>query len=147
MNLTLEQFRDSWIAYPGVRKTIEHRDYGKLTADVIFRDGFFQVEEVIMFPNAFIAAHRHPNITAYELYVSGDVVIAVHEDAERVNRFLRRVSPLCERRLAGRLFKVRSTDWHGAKAGPNGAVFQSVQMWSGAVPVTAAGVDWEGPPL
>jgi hypothetical protein len=148
MNSTLEEFCDEILPWLNpYAESVEHRDYGKLQADVIYRCGNFQVERVTMAPNHQVPAHRHPNIDAYEFHIQGDLVFLVAESAERVNKFLDRVRAIKESRLRGKKFRVKPTDWHGAKSGEAGCAFYSVQKWTGAVPVTAAGVDWEGPAL
>lgn len=145
-NRTLEDFRD-WYLNHQSEKVLEHRDYGKLVADVVYREGLFQVERVTVSPNFGVAAHRHPNIDAYESIVSGDLAFLIHPNPDRLNSALSRIKPRSMRRLAGKFFHVRSTDWHAAKAGTAGAQFLSIQKWTGVVPMTAAGVDWEGPPM
>lgn len=146
MPRSLEDFRDEILPWMhGCTEVIEHRDYGKLLADVIYREGIFQVERVTMAPNAVVRAHRHPNIDAYEQHVSGSLAFIANNDPARVNRILERIRTRSAKDLDGICFLVRSADWHGAKAGPEGACFLSVQKWTGDVPVTAAGVDWEGP--
>jgi hypothetical protein len=148
MNSTLEEFCEEILPWlDACTEPVEHRDYGKLQADVIYRRGNFQVERVTMAPNYQVQAHRHPNIDAYEFHIRGDLVFLVAESAERVNKFLDRVPAIKEHRLWGKSFRVQSTAWHGAKSGDAGCAFYSVQKWTGAVPVTAAGVDWEGPAL
>lgn len=147
MNWTLERFRDEYLVCPPDLGVLEHREYGKLRADVVWRDGLFQVEKVTMEPNCLVLAHRHPNIDAYEAHVAGDLIFLVGTDVPRLNAALEKLKPFVEHRLRGKSFRVRPTDWHGAKAGPNGAVFFSIQHWTGEVPMTAAGVDWEGPAI
>lgn len=143
--MTLEQYRDKFLALPlSELRVIECRNFGALVASVVHREGLFQTELVMGFPNQSVPAHRHPNIEAIERHISGDLRICVGSTPEEADLALERACLIPERYARGKSFPIPSTCWHAAKTGPKGATFWSFQQWSGKVPQTCAGIDWEG---
>jgi hypothetical protein len=106
---------------------------------VLHRDPPYQVELFCVCAAdqaTFIPIHRHPNVDTFESYVSGDIEFNINGKILKSCNIQKGDMP--------QLFRVRSKDWHGAKIGPNGAVFLSLQRW--ATEPTSVGDDWIGPP-
>ena len=142
---SLESFRDWWLAQPiSALKILESRNYGAIVASVVYRQSPYQVELVIGEPNARIPAHRHPNIDAFEVHISGDLRLLYDLPRETIVELLPKAAPFPERFAKHKAIRVRPDSWHAAIAGPGGASFWSVQKWVGEVPITAAGENWEG---
>lgn len=151
---TLEEYRDWFLAQPAsALRVIEHRTFGALSASVVHREAPFQVELVITGPSSKLVAHRHPHIHAYEVHISGDMRIVVAETAEQAEQSLSSGALIPEkiyeraRRTNGHFLEIRSTDWHAGAFGAGGASFWSIQKWNDGEPMTAAGIDWEGPAI
>jgi hypothetical protein len=143
--MTLEAYRDLFLLLPMKSlKVIECRNFGVLVASVVHREPPFQVELVMGMPGQHVPAHRHPHIDAYEVHISGDLRVVVGETPEITNAKLETAKVIPERWARGKSFFIAHTDWHAAKVGDKGAAFWSIQQWTGPVPLTAAGIDWEG---
>jgi hypothetical protein len=145
---SLTEYRDFFLALPASAfHVLEIRNYGSLVASVVHRYPPFQVELVMAEPNTKVPAHRHPNIDALEVHISGDLRLVIGPTREETDALLEKARPIPEHRARGHSFPIRSTDWHAAIVGRKPAAFWSFQKWTGAVPMTAAGVDWEGKPF
>lgn len=141
----LETFRDWFLQQPVESlRILECRNYGKIVASVVYRKPPYQVELVIGEPNAKIPAHRHPNIEAYEVHISGDLRLIYDLPQETVSALLEKARPFPERFARGKVIHIKPDSWHAAIAGPTGASFWSVQKWVGDIEITAAGENWEG---
>ncbi len=143
--MTLEDYHDYFLSLP-MRdlKVIECRNFGVLVASVVHREPPFQVELVTGMPNQKVPAHRHPHIDALEVHISGDLRVVIGATAEEANEKLESARVIPERWARGKTFSINHDQWHAAKVGDKGASFWSIQKWIGPVPLTAAGVDWEG---
>jgi len=126
---------------------IEIRNSGNRMSLIAYRKPPFQVELVMWMPGVVIPAHRHPNIDAFEVHVSGDMVLLLGEDEAKTNDLINRAKVWPAKRIHDRITRVRPTSWHGGKAGQTGAAFWSIQHWTEGVELTAAGIDWDGPEL
>lgn len=141
----LEAYRDRVLALPlSELKILEVRVYPVLVASVVHREGRFQTELVQALPNNRVPAHRHPHINALEVHISGDLRIVIGATPEEAESSLEKARIIPERFARRKSFQIPGEAWHAAKTGPKGASFFSFQEWTGEVPLTAAGVDWEG---
>lgn len=142
--MNLEQFAKNFLSSStNLFQVLEFRNSGNRASIIAKREGRFQAELVLWQPNLVLPAHRHPHINAFEMHVSGDMILVFGDTEEETNGFIERASPWPARKLHGRVIPVRPQDWHGGKAGPTGASFWSIQEWLGDGEITAAGVDWE----
>lgn len=143
--MTLDEYRDFFLSLPMKDlKVLECRNYGVLVASVVHREPPFQVELVQGMPGQHVPAHRHPHIDALEVHIAGDLRVVIGKTPEETDEKLKVAKVIPERWARGKSFRINHTDWHAAKVGDKGASFWSIQKWIGPVPLTAAGVDWEG---
>lgn len=112
-----------------------HHD-GRALEAVLFREGCWQVEMVVIGPGAEVPVHRHNRCDSVDLLVGGSGTINV--DPCVIGRF---VGDAHKGRLAANLVRVPRGAWHGGKVGPKGIVFISFQQWQG--PAQLIGEDWE----
>lgn len=105
---------------------------------VLFREGRFQVEQIILFPNVDVPSHRHPNLDTYECHVAGageawieGVKLPYTNDYTRHPRLRR--------------FLIRSDQMHWGVAHTMNIVI-SFQQWFNDVPPTFITDDWDEQP-
>lgn len=145
--MTLESFKDQFLSWDMTHfKVIEARNSGNRMSLVAYRKFPFQAELVVWMPNLVLPAHRHPNIDAFGVFVSGDTTLLIGKNENHANELIDRARIWPAKKLAGRALRIRPGDWHGGKTGPTGATFWSIQKWE-CPDMTAAGIDWEGPTL
>lgn len=123
----------------------------------LFRQGQYQVELVMLLPNApaWPGEHRHPNIDSYEVAVDDDNAPGFTLNGEVFEN-----PHFCVRVLLGAdqgglpvyklcpVLRLKPTDWHGTvPRGAKGGVLMSVQRWKDGVSPTSVGKDWEGEPV
>ena len=103
------------------------RDVGNLQVAVLARDGQFQVELGVLAGGTVIPAHVHPHVDTIEIGVAGAVRLMVNGvdpfaavPDERLGRFTR-----------SRGIRINRGDLHSGLVLPGGAMFLSVQCWSG----------------
>lgn len=89
---------------------------------IIFRRGAFQAELVQFAPFHVVPEHCHPNVSAYDVHLSGTGLITL------AGRVLRPRAPILDNPLAGRV-PVLAGVLHSGEAGPEGARFLSLQHW------------------
>lgn len=119
--------KDRALRWPFPAETITHTE--NVTAIVVFREGPFQAQLVMVKPNGVLPSHRHPNVDSYELPVGGDGHLDINGKVKRL--------PV----------RIRPTDWHGGKAGATGFMFLSVQQWLNGKLPGDVGQDWQGEPI
>lgn len=110
-----------------------------VTTIVLDRQGQFQVELVIIHPDApsWPGEHRHPHVDSIEIEVNDckgvtrNGVLVDRPDWVHNGRYLVHLAP---------------TDFHGVRSKPNGSSLLSVQKWIGMSP-SSVGMDWEGEPV
>lgn len=146
--MTLEGFMQGFLARPMSEiRTIEHRNSGHRTSTILAREGNFQCELIIWGPNLLLPAHRHPNMRGIARHIDGDTTFVVGDGKteEQTNDLIARAGIWKAKFYQNRLIRVEPDTWHGGKAGIGGASFFIFSQWQ-KFP-TAAGIDWEGPPL
>lgn len=116
----------------------EMLDLGGPTVCKLQQDGEYQVELVSVPAGFYIPKHVHPNMDSIEVSISGavrfilnDVDIFAHLDDARL---------LC--RAKHRSLRINRTDVHHGKALATGAIFLSIQRWTGNP--ASAGTDYAG---
>ena len=117
---------------------IMERGYGPVHSALLHREGEFQTELVRVAPGAELPQHRHPGVDSIECPLEGFIRFRIGgEDPyatvsdERLARF-----------AIGKLVRIAGKAWHSGKAGPEGAVFLSMQRWTGEQ--VLIGERWEG---
>jgi len=114
---------------------------GNIWGTVLYRHNEFQVQLFTIAPNTVFPSHRHPNVDAFEIYLSGDIeffvnrtkVLGQEEHGKTDEGFTL---------MMGKSFRVRPEDWHHAVIGPRGGSFISVQRWMNGAKPTNVGFDW-----
>lgn len=140
----LEEFRDWWIENRIIHvpfdKPMMHE--GVIAGAVLYRAAPWQVQLFVLEPNSFVAEHRHPNVDSFEVYLSGDIEFSLNGDV--VTTFDQSEIPGFTGRheLAGHSIRVLPDAWHGARTGPRGGVFLSVQQWLNGARPGDVGADW-----
>jgi hypothetical protein len=110
---------------------------------VLYRAGPWQVQLFIVAPNSVISDHRHPHVDSYEVYLSGD--IEFNRGGEIRTSFSdSQFSGFDGRhKCFGTDIRVVPGDWHGARVGPKGGIFLSIQHWLDGHHPSSVGEDWE----
>lgn len=124
------------------------RDYGRVVSLVVHRQVPFQTELfLVRAGEGFPEEHRHPDVDTFEVPLQGRLYLTVNgqpilSDAE-VDMCAGygwprdQISPQ----------RIRPGDWHGARVGPEGAAFLSIQLWLRGVAPTSVGNNWAGSPV
>jgi hypothetical protein len=115
-----------------------------ITTMVLYREGQFQVELVIVEPDTKIPAHCHDDVESYEVAIGGQLEFFV--DGTQSGFFREPRADGVSRDL-GKFVPVRADAWHGGRSGPQGACFLSVQRWRDGVAPDRVGRNWHGPAM
>lgn len=115
-----------------------------VTSILWFREKPFQVQMFIVPPNYVIPEHTHPNVDSYEIYLGGQIKFShsgrwIVSDEEIATPLKNGLAP-----LRGKTIRVRPSDPHGGKFGPEGGVFMSVQRWLNNVDPHCVAADYSG---
>lgn len=129
----LIQFYNWWMQYKPQRPPAgEVVNYdGRITENILYRDGDYQVELVIMSPNSRVPEHVHPEADSIEVYLSGDIVFS-----RNGQRFAPQNPGIDSIRIA-------PTDAHGGVFGDRGGTFYSIQHWQDGVSPDFISRNWE----
>jgi len=147
MTTTLEELKDWWLSQPTSSfKPVEVRNSGNRMSIIAYRNPPYQIELVMWGPGCVVPAHYHPNIDAIALAVSGELVLLLGDSEDRVNDLVGRARTWKASTLKDPI-RIGPSVWHGGKASEKGASFWSFQRWTDGAKISAAGVDWVGPPL
>lgn len=98
---------------------------------IVYRGKQTQVELVLIAPNTTVPPHAHPNVDSYEAYIGGDVTFYLEGQEMRH-----------QSRVFREYVRVLPGQVHGAKIGPRGGSFLSIQHWLNGKTPTAVGLDW-----
>jgi hypothetical protein len=115
-----------------------------VTGVVLYRQGQIQVQMFIAAPDIEIPDHTHPNVDSYEVYMAGDLHFRLNGELVLPEEVLQKQT---EDGTGAALYvsvRVPPNAPHGAKVGPRGGVFLSIQRWLNGVPPTSVGDDWDG---
>lgn len=115
---------------------------------VIHRDPPYQVEFFSSAGSggeASFPEHRHPNVDSIEFYLVGQIYFSIAGQIVAPEELRNAVDEDGVHKLTGVLQRVRPKDWHGAKLGPMGGAFLSIQRWKDDVTPTSVTRDWLGP--
>jgi len=111
-------------------------------ANLLYREGEFQVQMFTVPPDYVIPSHTHPNIDSFEVYVSGQIRFS--HRGQFVFESLETVHGRDPSSYAWRMLRVLPEDPHGAVSGPQGARFISIQRWLNGVLPTCVSADYTG---
>lgn len=125
--------------------------HGNCTATtlVLFRHPPYQVELVTFFPSpggCVAPDHRHPDIDSIEVILSGDVGFTLRGKQLLTDEMLAKSHPDGAAWVLGAKIRVRPTDFHGARVGPAGGTFLSIQRWLHGIEPSSVVMNWEVPP-
>lgn len=123
----------------GLHTAPEGHPGGRAMEGILFRNGPWQIELVIMPPHCQVQLHRHVGFESVELALGGTGTAFI--DGRTV--ISPEVRPEQRGRAISNLVRVGHGAWHEGFAGPNGAVFLSFQQWVGQPGFIAD--DWEAP--
>lgn len=115
--------------------------YRGVTSVVLYREGQFQVELIVVEPGVHIPLHCHDDVESFEVAFSGGINLEIDGKAASAIREPRANGMM---RDFGRYVPIPSDAPHGGTAGPQGACFLSVQRWRDGVPPTHVGLNWRG---
>jgi hypothetical protein len=112
-------------------------------AQLLFRQGQFQVQMFTVPPHYIIPAHTHPDVDSFEVYIDGPIKFShrgsfVFETAETV-------VPPDPSSFGWRMLRVNPEDRHGAVTGAASARFISIQRWLNEVPPSCVAANYSGP--
>jgi len=127
---TLEEFVEYWLRekpFTPIVDGVNHVDI--LSGTTLYRNYPFQVELFITKPNIVIPPHIHPNVDSFEVWVSGDI------DFMRKGKWYNHPH-------ANPKIRVLHNNLHGAKSGPRGGSFLSIQKWLDGVDPKFIGNNW-----
>lgn len=110
---------------------------GANTGTILYRDGEFQVQMFICDPDSDITDHTHPNVDSVQVYVSGDMYF--RRNGEQL--ITPEQAPLVP---SGFSHRVPPGEIHGAKIGPRGGVFITIQEWLNGETPRSVHLDWSG---
>jgi hypothetical protein len=118
---------------------------GPFTGITLYRSGPFQVQMWICEGNTEIPDHCHPNVDSVEVYLSGQVYLRVN------NQLIVQPQDVSEQADGlsskfGLSTRIHPTDMHGAKIGPQGGAFLSIQHFLDGKP-ESVDLDWYGEPV
>jgi hypothetical protein len=113
----------------------------RVASIVLYRDWPFQVEMIVFTPGVQIQPHLHDDVDSCEVALSGGVELFV--EGMQV-AFLREPRPDGLSRDFLKWAPIPHDARHGGRAGPQGGVFLSVQMWRSKAP-THVGKEWQEP--
>lgn len=107
---------------------------------VLLREPPFQVESVTLAPGLRVPPHHHRLADTIEVFIAGSL--------RAFSIGGRAILPDCgpdqfARRVPGFAVRIQAGTVHGATAGPDGAIFLSVQRWRDGKP-RPIGDDWIG---
>lgn len=120
-----------------------------VTGIVLYRSPPYQVELFSVHATengASFPEHRHPDVDSIECFLSGDIAFTIAGRRVASDEDLEQLSQDGAHALSGALLRVRSRDWHGARVGPLGGSFLSLQRWRDGVKPTSVALNWIGPP-
>lgn len=146
--MTLHELKDDFLRQPVTEfRPIEVRNSGNRMSMILYRQPPFQIELVIWSAGLVMQAHCHPNLDSLGVHVSGDAVFIRGDSEQKVNDFLGRAKIWPASKVHNyQNLRAHPGEWHGGKAGKNGAIFYSFQKWCGAE-ITCAGQNYVGPKL
>ncbi len=109
-----------------------------------YRKGPFQVQLIIMDPDAIAPAHKHPNMDSFELYAGGQINFYKNGKLETTDFNTVDTDKNFFAPNRGNFLRIHPEDWHNGNFGPEGAVFFSVQKWLNGVEPKDVTEDWDG---
>jgi hypothetical protein len=153
----LTQFLYWWLHQPNALTLVPLGDNGLIAHEsvvtlTLFRAGEFQVELVMLLPNAkpWPGEHRHPDVDSYEVAIDTDNASSFTRNGKEVTMPDLVVPVEVAPGEVKNMLCVRLTpdDWHGTKPlGAKGGVLFSVQRWLNGVKPTSVGKNWDGQPV
>ncbi len=111
-------------------------------ANLLYREGGFQIQMFTVPPNYVIPGHTHPNVDSIEVYVSGQIKFS--HGGRFVFESLETVHGRDPDSYTWRMLRVRPQDRHGAVSGVQGARFISIQHWLNGIPPSCVSADYSG---
>lgn len=147
----LADFANWWLASRPFRPPVEgfSKPSVKSSGVVLFRQPPYQVQLFLFEPGTDIKMHRHAGVDSFEHYLTGEVYF-VKNGVELLDRREFRNNAdgisIAYFRPEGCAIRVRPDDWHGAKIGPKGGGFLSIQKWLNGTPGRVEQI-WEGEAL
>lgn len=104
------------------------KDFGGAVCGVLHREGMYQVELISFGRNLDIPAHVHPGTDSIDFPLSGGVRVIVNDreilHAATHDGFLRKTK--------NQGLRINANDAHSGRVLDGGAVFLSIQRWTGA---------------
>lgn len=133
MDDDLELFKEWWMKNRpfNTPETNALVHVGETHGVVLYRQDPYQVELFNVKPHSEIAAHIHPNVDSFEVYVGGDVEFMCDD-------------VWYEQDSIGSSIRVLPSSWHGGKFGKRGGCFLSIQKWLNGEDPKFVGDDWVG---
>ena len=124
-----------WI--PEVRTPVHFVE--KVVGITIYSRDQFQVQLFSCEPNGVIPKHKHPNVDSFEVALWG-----MELSADVCGKYRRILSIKQAPKRPYLTIRILPSCLHGAKAGPQGGCFLSVQHWLNGVKPSSVGNDWDG---
>lgn len=101
---------------------------------VIYRDGSFQIQLVVLRPNVQVARHCHRRVESLDLALCGSGHLYIGERSQAFGAGMRGS-------LAANLVPIKRGVWHAGASGPVGGSYLSFQQWDGEPGFISE--DWE----
>lgn len=118
---------------------------GAFSGITLFRMRQFQVQLWLCDPNANIPEHSHPGVDVLQVYIWGQVYLT-HNGIVVIGDASMGCTPDGISAAHGTTIRVSPGDTHGAKIGPMGGAFMTIQKWLDGEPRSVE-TAWEGEPL
>lgn len=104
------------------------------TEAVLYRDGPYQAELVVIPPNTSVRRHRHNRVSSVDLWLCGDIDGEIGGHRIKSQRGFGGGND-------GHLFPIPRGVWHHGTAGQQGVIYVSLQLWDGKPGFISE--DWE----
>lgn len=125
------------VPFLGMRTEPAGHPGGRAMEGVLYRDGQWQIELVVLPPDCQVPRHRHLRFASADLALGGSGLVIV---GERVV-----ISPEVHAQQRGRaisnLIRIERGEWHEGSSGSSGGIYLSFQQWYG--PPSFIAEDWE----
>jgi len=127
----LENFKDWWLSNRVINTPMDMAlsHVAETHGVVLYRQAPYQVELFNVRPNSEIAAHIHPNVDSFEVFLSGDINFMCDD-------------VWYEQKHLGSFIRVPPSSFHGGLFGQRGGCFLSIQKWLNNVEPKFVGDDW-----
>lgn len=114
------------------------------TGITMFRQPPYQVQLWVCDPGSIIPEHSHPGVDVIQVYVWGQVHLTCNGTPVIDESIMDEDDGVS--RAYGATIRIKPGETHGARVGPMGGSFMTIQKWLDGPP-RSVDTAWSGPPL